>query len=246
MAARKPPENWFWSHDIKPTQLDHVVTPGMRLVRLSSYGSGDARRFAALLYKAPGPDRSYAIELDAAALAARLAETGARPVGLTVSTDPDPAVRRFSVVLETGPGSPATLHVDLDEAELRARLDGQHGVVDLVTYVTGGSRRYAAILEDRPGPSWLVTGVTANQLDAQLIELDARLLRVRGYLERGQRWFAAVAEPTGAGSWAWYPDLDADRVARSLESNHAYPFDLDATRDDRGVTFAVVMYRDRG
>jgi hypothetical protein len=34
-------------------------------------------------------------------------------------------------------------------------------------------------------------------------------------------------------------------VARNLETNAAYPIDLDATRDERGVRFTVVMVRDR-
>jgi len=242
MAARKPPESWFWSHDIRPTQIDSVVMPGTRLMRLSSYGRGEARRYAAVVFKAPGPERSYALELDAAALAARLRDTGARPVSITVSED---LPRRFSVVLETGPGSPSSLHVDLDEAGVRALVDDQHGIVDFATYAVDGARKYAAIVEDRPGPSWFLAGLTANQLDAALLEREARLVRVRGYGDGGRRAFAAVAEPAGPASWAWYAELDGDRVARNLETNHAYPFDLDATRDDRGVHLTVVMYRER-
>src|SRR5258707_1160327 len=140
MAARKPPETWFWSHDIKSDQIDSVVTPGMRLVRLSSYGAGKARRFAALVFKEPGAERTYALDLDAAALAARVKETGARPVAITVASgadagDGDAAQPRFSVVMETGPGPLASLHVDLDEAGVRALLDDHHGIADLATYV---------------------------------------------------------------------------------------------------------------
>ena len=56
--------------------------------------------------------------------------------------------------------------------------------------------------------------------------------------------FAAVAERSNVGKWAWYADLDADAVASKLDRNNAYPFDLDATHDERGVRFTVVMYRD--
>ena len=95
---KKPPETWFWSHDIKPDQIDTVVMPGTRLTRLSSYGKGAARRFAALVYKEPGPARSYALDLDAAQLAARLRDTGARAVSITAS-EADDGSPRFSVVL---------------------------------------------------------------------------------------------------------------------------------------------------
>lgn len=243
MVARKPPESWFWSHDIKPDQIDSVLMPGMRLVRLSSYGTGTSRRFAALVFKEPGPERKYALDLDAAALAAQVESTGARPVAITV--DASSGQPRFSVVLEAGPGPLSSVHVDLDEAGVRALLDEQHGVADFATYLAGGVRKYAVVIEERPGPSWLFTGVTAHDLDAKLLEHGAMLVRVRAFAAGGRPQFAAVAERSRVTGWAWYAELDADGVARNLENNDAYPFDLDATRDDRGVRFTVVMYRQR-
>jgi hypothetical protein len=137
------------------------------------------------------------------------------------------------------------VHVDLDEAGVRALLDDQHCIADLATYVTGGARKFAAIVEERTGPSWLFVGLAAAELDAQLLAHDAQLVRLRSYVEAGRPRLAAVAERARAASWAWYTDLDGDAVARNLESGSAYPADLDATRDDRGVRFTVVMYRER-
>lgn len=243
MAARKPPETWFWSHDIKSDQIDSVLMPGMRLVRLSSYGAGASRRFAALVFQEPGRARGYALDLDAAALATRVRDTGERPVGITV--DVNDGQPRFSVVLETGPGPLSSVHVDLDEAGARALIDDHHGIADLATYVVAGVRKYAVIVEEREATSWLFTGVTAHELDAKLVELEAVLVRVRAYKAGGRQEFAAVAERSRLTGWAWYADLDGDAVARNLETNSAYPFDLDATRDDRGARFTVVMYRER-
>jgi hypothetical protein len=253
MAARKAPEAWFWSHDIRPDEVKYVVTPGMHLMRLSSYGAGERRRFAALVYKDSGSERSYAVDVSAAALDAQLRETGARPVAITVAPGVAPGgdagseagPPRFSVVLQHGPGPLCTAHVDLDEAAVRARLDDQHGIADLATYVVDGVRRYAVIIEERAAPSWLLTGVTPHQLDAKLLELDATLVRLRAYVEDGRPALAAVAERSRGAGWAWYTDLDGDAVARNLENNSAYPIDLDATRDQRGVRFTVVMVRDR-
>ena len=239
MPANKPPETWSWSHDIKPTQIDSVLTPGSRLIRLSSYGEGNRRRFAALAYAEPGVARSYALDLDAA----RLATMGSRPVAITVDTE---SVPRFTVVLDSGSGPPTSVHVDLDEAGLRALVDDQHGIADLATYVVAGTRRYAAIVETRPGPSWLFTGVSAAELDAALLAHDAALIRLRAYTDDGddgRTRLVAAAEPARGARWAWYADLDGDGVAKQLEANAAYPFDLDATRGDRGVRFTVVMYR---
>src|SRR6185503_16564361 len=243
MAARKPPEAWFWSHDIRADQIKHVVTPGMHLMRLSSYGSGDRRRFAALVYKDGGSERSYAVDLDAAALEAKLGETGARPVAITV--DADEANPRFSVVLQHGPGPLCSARVDLDEAGVGALLDGEHVIADIATYVAGGARKFAVVVEERTAQSWLLTGLTPHQLDTRLLELDASLVRLRAYADGGQPRLVAVAERSRGAGWAWYADLDGDAVARNLENNGAYPVDLDATRDSRGTRFSVVMVRDR-
>jgi hypothetical protein len=244
MAARKSPEAWYWSYDIKPEDLGSVLVPGVRLVRLSSYRKGTSPRLAALMYKEPGPARRWVLDLDAAAAAKLVQETGERPVAITV--DPGDGPPRFSLVLETGPGPVSSLHVDLEEAAVRALLDGQHGIADLVTYTAGGVRRYAAIVEERTAPSWLFTGVTARELDAKLVEHGAALVRVRGYLDAGRQLFAAVAERAEPGPWAWYAGIDPDAVARNLEENEAYPVDLDATRDEKGLRFTVVMYRSPG
>lgn len=242
MAARKPPGAWYWSYDIKHEDLDSVLTPGVRLVRLSSYRKGTSPRLAALAYKEPGPARRYALDLDAAAAQKLVAESGERPVAVTVAPGDGPP--RFSLVLETGPGPVARLHLDLDEAAARALLDGQHAITDLATYGSGGARRYAVIVEDRAVQAWLLTGLSPHQLDEKLIDHGAALVRARAYTEGGTQLIAAVAERGDPGPWAWYPSLDADAVARQLEQNKSYPFDLDATRDEQGLRFTIVMYRD--
>ena len=240
--VKKPPETWFWSHDIKPTQIDSVVVPGTRLMRLSSYGHGTARRFAALLHMDGGPARSYALDLDAAALASRLGDSGARAASITATVGDDGAPR-FSVLLETAPGPLSSVHVDLDDAGVRALVDDGHCIADIATYAAGGARRFAAIVEERTGPSWVFTGVTPAELDAQLLLFDATLTRLRAYSDGPLLRLAAVAERGRVGTWAWYADLDGDGVARNLEDNAAYPVDLDATRDAEGVRYSVVMYR---
>jgi hypothetical protein len=242
--VKKPPETWFWSHDIKPTQIDAVIVSGTRLMRLSSYGQGTARRFAALLHMDGGPERSYALDLDAAALAGRLRDTGARAVSITATVGND-GVPRFSVLLESAPGAVSSVHVDLDAAGVSGLVDDGHCIADIATYAVGGARRFAAIVEERTGPSWVFTGTTPAELDAQLLALDATLVRLRAYFDGPVLRLAAVAERARVGTWAWYADLDADGVARNLEGNSAYPVDLDAMRDLEGVRYAVVMYRQR-
>ena len=244
MVAKKPPETWFWSYDIESDQIDSLLTPGMHLMRLSSYGSGKARRFAALAFKEAGSERSYLLDLSPGEVEAKVAAAGARPVAITAEALSDDV--RFSLVLAKGPGSLSSLHLDLDEAGLQALVDDTHAIADFATYSIGGARKYAAIVEERSGPSWVLTGVSAHELDAKLLELGATLVRLRPYVEGGQRRFAAVADRGNVGRWAWYTDLEGDTVAKNLEENDSYPYDLDATRDERGqLRFTVVMYRDR-
>ena len=152
MVERKPPEAWTWSHDIEPDQIDSLIMAGWHLMRLSSYGKDNHRRFAAVVFKEPGAERSYALDLDAAAIETRLRETNARPVAITI--DAGGSQRRFSLVLQKGPGPLSSIHVDLDEASVRKLLDGRHSIADFVTYVVDGVRKYAVILEERSGPSW--------------------------------------------------------------------------------------------
>jgi hypothetical protein len=244
MSVRKPPDSWFWSHDIESDQIDSLLTPGMHLMRLSSYGSGRNRRFAAVLFKEAGIERSYLLDVAPDQLAAKVAASGDRPVAITAETLDDDV--RFSLVMAKGPGSLTSLHTDLDDDGLRALADGQHAIVDLAVYAVGGARKFAAIVEEHAAESWVLTGVSAHELDAKLLELGGTLARLRPYSEGGQRRFAAVIDKRVVGRWAWYTDLDGDTVAKHLDANDAYPFDLEATRDDRGQPrFTVVMYRDR-
>jgi hypothetical protein len=241
MAARKPPEAWYWSYDISPEDLSTILVPGARLVRLSSYRKGTKPRLAALAYKETGAPRRHVLDLPAAAAAKLVADTGERPVSVTVAPGDGPP--QLSLVLESGPGPVSRLELDLDEAAAHALLDGQHGITDLATYTVGGARKYAAIVDERATTSWLFTGVTQAELDAKLVEHGAALVRVRAYADGGRTLFAAVAERMDPGAWAWYPAIDAEEVSRKLEQNQAFPVDLDATRDDRGLRFSVVMYR---
>jgi hypothetical protein len=174
MIVRNPPESWFWSHDIEPRYFSDIVTRGMRVQRFSSYGQGERRRFAAVVFGEPGAERSYMIDVDAALVEAQLRdlrESGTWPVAITV--DVDDSQRRFSLLLEKGPGPATSLHIDLDEAGVRILLGKRPGLADFVTYVVDGARRYAVILEERSEPSWLLTNVTARELDARLAELGA-------------------------------------------------------------------------
>ncbi|HWO18462.1 MAG TPA: hypothetical protein VNO30_06785 [Kofleriaceae bacterium] len=243
MAHRKSPEAWYWSYDIKPEHLGSVLVPGVRLMRLSSYRKRGNPQLAALTHQDHGPARRHVLDLDAAAAADLVQKTGERPVSITADPGATGAPR-FSLVVETGPGPVSSLHLDLDEAGARALLDDHHAIADLATYVSGGARRYAVIVEERAAHSWLFTGVTAHELDARLLEHGAALTRVRAYREGGRQLYAAVAERNEAAGWAWYGGLDPDAVARNLENNESYPVDLDATRDDeQGVRFSVVMYK---
>src|SRR5687768_12333008 len=164
MIIRTPPESWFWSHDIDPRYLDDMVTPGTRMHRLSNYGKGDRRRFAAVVFREPGAERSCLVDIDASAIETHLHQSGARPVAVTVDADDS---RRFSLLLEKGPGPVTGLHVDLDEASVRNLLDDRRCLADFATYAVEGVRRYAVIVEERPGPSWLLTDVTAQELDGR-------------------------------------------------------------------------------
>lgn len=246
MTVTSVPQAWLWAHDIRVDQVDSLLTPGMRLVRLSGYGPGTSGRFAALVFHEPGPPRTYLLGLDAAELEARIRQTGARPVAVTVHPlFEDAGHPQFSIVLETSPGPRASVHTGLDAAEARALLDGRHRIADLDTYVFAGVRRYVVILDESQEQSWLLTEVTAHVLKSALARLGATPVRLRGYTDNTGRRYAAVAEPAPSTGSAWHADLDADSVGKRLERERGYPIDLDATRDERGVRFTVILRHHR-
>ena len=117
------------------------------------------------------------------------------------------------------------------------------GVADITTYTVRGARQYAVVLDPRAGPSLLFTGVTASQLRRELRRSGATVTRLRAYDQDGQPLLAAAAERSARGYSAWYDGLDADGVAQKLDRHRAYPVDLGATRDERGVRYTVVMRR---
>ncbi|MBA3755709.1 MAG: hypothetical protein H0X02_05550 [Nitrosomonas sp.] len=241
--SRKPPESWFWSHDIDPHHIDDVLLPGMHLTRLSVYGGGKNRRFAAVSFRESGIESIYFQNVAAAELDSKIAEVGARPVSITA--DEVNGQLRFSLTLQKGSVPKTSVHINLDETGLSQLVNDQRRIADFTTYVIGGIRKYAAIVEERPGPSWIFARVTAKELDANLRKHDATPVRLRGFSENGVRYFTAIAEHLDVGNWAWYDDIDGDTVAGKLDSNNAYPVDLEAYRDERGVRYTVVMYRDR-
>lgn len=241
-----PPEGWLWSHDINPKRIDDAELPEMHQVRLSVYGNNDDRRFAAIIYRVAGVESIFLPELTAAELDTKIAASGARPVSVTAGEVNGEI--RFTLVLHKGPGPKSDVRVDLDETALKQSATDSNRIADFTVYTVNGVRKYAAIVEERPGPSMVFTHLTAKELDKQLRKHDVTPVRIRGYYAGDTRYFSAVAERLNAGEWNWYDEINADKVASKLDSNHGYPFDLDAYRQpgtEYGVYYTVVMYRDR-
>lgn len=241
-----PPEGWLWSHDINPKRIDDAELPEMHQVRLSVYGSNDARRFAAIIYRVPNVESLYLPELTAAELDTRIAASGARPVSVTAGVVNDEI--RFTLVLHKGLGPKSKVHVDLDETAFKQLVTDVNRVADFTTYMAGGIRKYAVVVEERPGPSIVFTHLTAKELDAELRKHKVTPVRIRGFYEGDTRYFSATAEHLNVGDWNWYDEINADKVAKKLDSHHGYPFDLDAYDQpgtEYGVYYTVIMYRDR-
>lgn len=244
--SRKPPDSWFWSHDIQRHHLDDLPFPGSRLMRISAYttSSGEkGRRFAAIVFQETGKDSSVVQDIPLAELEARITSSGERAVSITAE---DAAGQpHFSLILHQEPGAGVKVIADLDDAGLAQLGNDQRRIADFTSYVVDGVRKYAAIVEERPGPSFIFTRVTAKELDAQLRQHKAAPVRIRGFFEGNERLFTAVAERFDTGGWKWHDGLDADAVAEKLDDNNGYPFDLDAYRTEQGTRYTVIMYSDR-
>jgi Bacterial tandem repeat domain 1 len=238
--SRKPPVGWMWSHDIEPDQVNDIAVVKYHLVRLCSYSSGKDRRFAAISFSETGiSEASYLIDMLASELDQKIDGTAT-----SITCDEINNELRFSVLFQKEQGPQASIRVDLDQAGLIGLNTNQNRIVDFTTYIRGGLRRYAAIVEERPGPSIVFARLTAQELDTQLHKSHLTPVRIRGFFEGGTQYFTAVVEDMDVGDWAWYYDLTADEVASKLEKHNAYPVDLQAYRGEHGVRYTVVMYRD--
>jgi hypothetical protein len=231
---------WFWSHDIGWDQFDSVARPGMRVVSLSGYGEVTRRRFAAVMHQVPAGADTRVVHLDPDGLTARLRRTGERPVAIAATPGDSGPV--LTVALEAAADPRVRVGVGYDEDGVRALLD-EYRIEDLAPYPDGAVCRYAVVAGARTGPSWLLTADGPRELAAQLRRLRATVVRLRMVVEHGQPRLVALARPAERGFCAWYADIDADGVGGRLERRHAYPVDLDAVRDERGVRYAVVMRR---
>jgi hypothetical protein len=112
-------------------------------------------------------------------------------------------------------------------------------------YVVDGIPQYAAIVEERPGPSFVLARVSAAELEVYLRDNNLTPIRVRSFSEGDIRYFTVVAERIDVADWHWYDNLDSDTLAQKLDANDAYPFDLDSYRsedDVHAVRFTVIMY----
>lgn len=244
-SSIKPPASWFWSHDIDPNHIHDVVLPSKHLVRLSVYGRDKMRRFASISYAEPGIESVYLQDIAVTELENKIASIEARPISIT--GDDIHGQLRFSLILLKGPGPKTTVHVDLNDAEFKQLSSDQQRISDFTTYVVDGIRKYAAIVEERGGPSLIFTRIIAQELKAELRKNNVTPVRVRGFSESGIRYLTAVAERLDVGDWNWYDAIDGDTVAKKLDANNAYPFDLDAYRTEDGsheVRYTVIMYRD--
>jgi hypothetical protein len=241
-----PPQSWFWSHDILHKSVGDVMLPDMQLMRLAAYGEAPRRRFAAWAYR-QGCDEpsSYIVDRSAPEMRNELARSMGQPVSITVEEIDGQA--RFSVVLQRCGVSPATFVTGMSEAALRQLMqDAQRQPRDLVTYRENGQRWYAALLEDATSPFQIFNGVGVEALQRQLKKTGMVLTRLRGYDEGGTRTFLAVARQMNVGSWAWYDNLTADKVAQALDKDNGYPVDLDVHWGvEQQPRYSLVLYRDR-
>ncbi len=208
------PPSWFWSHDIRPEQVQTFTRPGVRLLRLADYGG----RYAALAYLEPGAAPARVLHGTPEELLDRLRDKGTRPVSVTA----DPAGTRLTVVLDPDPGPGTRLVLDPDPGALP-------GVVDLVPY----GDRYAVVVGEPVPGARVLTRVTAKRLRGTVP------VRVRRH---GRDDLTAVVTDDRTRTW-WYDDEDADAVARLLSRHRAYPVDLDARPGADGPRFTVVMRR---
>ncbi|MGH2901930.1 MAG: serine hydrolase, partial [Solirubrobacteraceae bacterium] len=141
-------KNWHWYYGQTAASLKARLTQHQsRLIDLESYGSGGSTRYAAIMIRNSGVDRSpwwYWRNVPLSTVQASATSHGAR----TFSLDRLPNGRYNAIqVKRTGEFSAYEINVD---ARRVGDFVSQNGgrIVDLDTYEIGGKRRFTAVIND--------------------------------------------------------------------------------------------------
>lgn len=127
-------------------------------------------------------------------------------------------------------------YVDKTAAEIGTLLDQNDArLIDLETYVVGGTRLYTCLMVENTGPEatgwWWLLGVTESTLDAFQTQNSARIYSLGTYLEGGTRVFNAILVPQ-SGAWNarqwWFHGLSATGVEDACAQHGARIGDIEA------------------
>ena len=185
--------------------------------------------------------------VDSAFLAAR-ANDGWRMVDIEVEeTDPN----RYSAAFVNNSGVYAKgwwWYFGLTSAQVSDYVDANNArLVDIESYVTGGTRRYAAIMISNTGADakgwWWYFNVTPAQVGGFLDANDARLVDIDEHTGGANRTFDVImVNNTGANAtpWWYYYNQTPAQINSLLSTNNARLVDIEEV--DSGH-FDVIMER---
>jgi hypothetical protein len=249
------PTGWWWLIHATVEEIEEKIEEGFRLIDLE-VESTSPWRFSAAFVENQGVHAKdwwwYVgdfVTVDF--IDDKIAEHGARILDLeTFFID---GQQRFAIVLvpydeDTGQGWWWYVNAD-DPSHLGDEIDANDArIVDLDTYVIGGTRYYSAVMLGNAGVHhkdwWWYLGATVDFIDDAIDQHGARIVD----LERiGPDDYVVVLEanPGGKGWWWW---LDGDDAAINAVANEygARVIDVEASQDGQGAVRYSAVLLDNG
>nr|MBA3748477.1 serine hydrolase [Solirubrobacterales bacterium] len=197
----------------------------------------------------PDPERNSTVQtgwhwwhgLSAAQVEERYKQDGDRIIDIEVQgTSP----LRFAVATVHNSGVYARgwyWYHGLTATQLKAKIaENKARLIDLETYVSGGQRRFAAVMVVNSGDAaknwhWYF-GVSSDTLRDRLDEHKSRLIDLESYSSGGQTRYAAIMirnSGVDKRGWWWWRNVTLSKVQNEAAANGARTFSLDRLGNGR-------------
>ncbi len=243
------PTGWWWLYNVTAAQVDERINAGFRITDLE-IANPDPLRFNAVFGENSG---AYAkgwwwyYGVDAAFVSNAINALGARLIDL--ESYEVGGIQRFAVVMIHNSGEDAAgwwWYYNVSTAFLDAFIAANNArIIDLDTYVLGGTRYYNAVMVQNVGAQaqgwWWYFNVSADFINTKLGENNARLTDLEPHIIDATPTYDCIMVSSQGEHWWWYYGANDTFVGEAINQNGARLIDLERYSTPTGTRFAVVM-----
>lgn len=239
---------WWWLSNASIETVEERIAAGFRIIDLEVLGTDPWRFSVAMVADAGVHEKDwwwyYGEHVTPAFIADMVVEHEARIIDIEMVELA--GQRRYAVVLVPNTGAEQldwwyALHTDLDAIAALAKTHSAR-IVDLDSYVQGGTRYWNAVMYDNTGDHhqawWWYHGVGVDFLVDAVNQHGARVTA----LERlGPDTYAAVMVENPGVGWRWFFGLTAEQVGALANRYSVRLIDVEPRQTDAGLRYDAVM-----